>query len=101
MNDWIVLLLFIFAVYRLAQLITLDEISEPMRTHLAKRANKNKLNNWMAILVHCPYCVGIWLSIPVAIFYAYTSTLAMGLVSLFGVAGAQSFLQSLSSSEDN
>jgi hypothetical protein len=111
MSDWITLFLLIFVVYRLSQLIALDEICEPIRTYLAKRANENKLYNWIATLVHCPHCMGIWFAIPAALFFVLTSSIMifytnvsaiiMVSVTWLGIAGAQSFLQSWSSSGDN
>lgn len=111
MSDWVTLFLLIFAVYRVSQLIALDETSESLRTYFAKRANKNKLNNWIATLIHCPHCLGIWFAIPAALFFTLTSSvmifytnvsaMIMFSVTWLGIAGVQSFLQSWSSSRNN
>ena len=96
-DEWLVLTLLVFAVYRIAQLIAFDEISEPIRTYLAKRASGNLVIDWTAKLVHCPYCLGIWLSLLAGLLFAnmFEISTPMGVVTVFGIAGAQAFLQSL------
>lgn len=95
----------VFAVYRLAELVSNDRIFESFRQWIAKRAaTGGKFWKALADLVHCPLCIGVWFALPVAVLYAIIilqsySTLKI-LLLWFGIAGAQYFLSSFHLNED-
>lgn len=97
MPFWSEILLSIFANYRVAQLITLDVgpfgMFDRIRKFLGRRADNNLLWRELAELVHCPYCIGVWIACVPALLLAQDIP-AFFLLGL-GVAGAQAFLQSL------
>lgn len=94
----ILFLLITLAVYRLAQLIALDDISKPIRTFAGKRAGNSKIWKFIANLLHCPYCMGIWFAFAGAWILQPDSLLSF-IVIWLSLAGGQAFLESLSSHE--
>lgn len=48
------------AAWRWAMLVTTDSITEPARTWLNRRTVGVGVGGWLAALVSCPYCVGVW-----------------------------------------
>jgi len=94
-EGWFVI--FVFAVYRLSELITSDLIFDKIRRWVAKRAAAGgKFWKAMAAWIHCPLCVGVWISFPAAFLY---SSLILNFINIlyitplwFGMAGMQYFL---------
>lgn len=64
MLDPVVLLLLILAVARIVRLVVDDAITEPVRSWVV---NKWGSESKLAYLVHCTWCVGIWVSYPMAL----------------------------------
>lgn len=56
------LLLAIGASWRVARLLTVDQIAQPFRDRVVARAGL--ASNW-AYLVTCPWCMSIWTSPPI------------------------------------
>jgi hypothetical protein len=86
----------VFACYRLAQLIALDDgpysVFDRLRKELGWRAaNENVFWQNMAELFHCPFCLGIWFAIPLA-FYVGEGIIEI-VIAWLAIAGAQAFLQ--------
>lgn len=88
----------ILACYRLAQLIALDDgpyfIFDRIRRELGKRAaEEDALWVNLAELVNCPFCLGIWFALPLAIW------VGCGLIEVviywLAIAGGQAFLQEI------
>jgi hypothetical protein len=99
MNSAIWLLIYVFAVYRLAELIANDYIFEAVRRNVAKKAAAGgRFWKSMADWIHCPLCIGVWLSLPAAFLFAYavlqTASASQIWVLWLGIAGAQYFLSS-------
>lgn len=53
----LIVVLVVLSLARLARLITIDEISAPLRQRVVDR----KPTGQLAYLVTCPWCVSIWL----------------------------------------
>ena len=93
MPDWFLLTLAILACYRLAMLITQDEIAKPVRNYLG-------LHRWawvrssLGSLAHCPYCLGVWIALALALLLWPIGWLA--LLYWLAVAGGQAALQKFS-----
>lgn len=96
MPSWLLGILAALAVYRLSQLIACDAIFTLFRIALGRKAAKGKWY-WksLADLVHCPYCLGFWLALIATLFIPYSNLITF-LLWWFGIAGAQTFLESLS-----
>lgn len=93
MPDAFRLLLAILACYRLAMLITKDEITRPIRTYFG-------LHRWAWVrsflgeLTHCPYCVGVWIAAGLALLLWPLNWLT--LLYWLAIAGGQATLQTFS-----
>ena len=48
----------LLAVWRLARLITVDEITAPLRSRIANRGDT------LAYLFSCPWCISVWVGWP-------------------------------------
>lgn len=99
MPDAVLLILLAFGVYRLAQVISIDEIFEPVRSFISNRKHLGLGYKWTDALLDCPYCLGVWISIVAAFIYTDGNIDIEFLISWFGIAGGQVFLQSLSEGE--
>lgn len=95
MPNLYLLLLAIFATYRLAELVSIDTIFEPLRLSLGKRVDPTRHNkDWYAAeLVNCPYCLGVWFALLFALVIAHGWQYV--LLVWFAIAGGQAFLESL------
>ncbi len=96
-------LIYVFAVYRLAELVSKDSIFDTVRQKTAKRAAAGG-KVWKAIAdwMHCPLCIGVWFSLPAAGLYASIILRSSNqiIVLWLGMAGMQYFLSSRNLSED-
>ena len=89
-------LLAVFACYRLAQLVAIDDgpyiIFDIFRKELGKRAaDGDALWVNLAELMICPFCLGLWFAAPLALFVG--SGIIEIVITWLAIAGAQSFLQ--------
>src|SRR5689334_318949 len=60
----------VFAVARLTRLVCADKITEPVRTAAAVRL---RAGNWLAYLLHCRWCVSVWIAFPAAAVWCSAS----------------------------
>jgi hypothetical protein len=90
--NWSLFILIVLATYRLAEVISIDTITEPLRLEIGKRAAGNKIWKFFANLLNCPYCVGIWIAIPGALIMRPTS-LTFFIIYWLSLAGGQAFLE--------
>ena len=104
MTDLFLFLILSLTCYRLAQLIATDDgplsIFGRLRQWIDRRAKaeqeQGKRLIWQSAAdgIHCPFCVGVWVAMPLA--------LVMGGLDWYipiywlAIAGAQSFLEGLS-----
>lgn len=103
---WFGYLLVIFAVYRLAQLLAVDEGPFGVFVRFRKWAANKAAGaprygfHWtVASLFACPWCVGVFLSLAGALPFSNGSLLRY-LVFWLAIAGGQAFLESLSSRQE-
>lgn len=76
MTAVLLLLVSIFAARRLTRLFVDDEIMQPFRTWVSKTFRQPEFNesgtiqtragSKITFLFHCPWCIGLWLSIGLA-----------------------------------
>lgn len=93
-------IIYVLAVYRLAELVSHDLIFDAVRRKTAMRAAAgNKLLRAIADWMHCPLCIGVWVSFPAAFLFSSMLlkpfALWQVLIVWLGMAGAQYFLSSL------
>ncbi len=98
MNEWLNYVLLVFACYRLAQLITLDEgpfsIFSKLRIKVGAYdyGENGEAKTGLGRAMTCLYCLGIWIALPLSLY-------ATGIdwyIAWFAIAGGQAFLQGLS-----
>lgn len=91
-------LLAAFAVYRLARLVGVDTLTGFVRDWAAKRAAGALPYSraWLlAELLDCPYCLGVWLAIPVMALALWPTSPGDLFLVWLGLTGAGAFLYGL------
>lgn len=83
------LLLAAFAVYRLAQLVAIDDGPGDV----FRRLRAHYLTGFMAGLVHCVYCLGVWAATIVAPLVLWPNAVSDAALVVLGLAGAQTWMQ--------
>lgn len=83
------LLLAAFAVYRLAQLVAIDDGPGDVFRRLRARA----VTGWFAGLVHCVYCLGVWFAALAAVAVLWPCGVSDAALVVLGLAGAQTWMQ--------
>lgn len=86
----ILFLLLVLATYRFSLLLAWDTILAKPRNYIGVHSN-DFVREWLGYLVHCPYCIGLWTALILAIIYYPRDWLLM----TFATAGGQAFLQGL------
>lgn len=82
-----VIVIAIFAVYRVSRMLTLEEGPFELCTRLR---NLYQVDNWFGRGLRCPLCIGFWLSLTAAI--AISPDFITGVWYWLGIAGAQAAL---------
>jgi len=110
-HDYLRLVLAVFTLYRLARLIALDDgplfVFKRIR-YWAKDKAWNEVkqeqeisDRWygkwhnLAEGLSCPFCVGIWLSLPLFAMLVWPTYYSDLFLLLMAISGGQAFLQSL------
>lgn len=93
------LVLAAFMIYRLAQLIAIDDGPKDIFLRLRDRIgcyeygeDGRPLSGW-ARLLGCPYCLGVWFSLPALALVIWPSAVGDLVLAMLGIAGAQAWLQ--------
>lgn len=65
---WLLLLIYALAVARVTGLIVADTITEPVRDRIVRWLDDTpgSLGEWLASLIECPWCAGMWVSLVAA-----------------------------------
>ncbi len=85
------LLIMALAVYRLALIPSKDTISNGFRDAIGRKAAGSRAWKFLADLVGCPLCLGVWFS--GLILLLWIIPYGKLVVYLFAIAGAQYFIQ--------
>ena len=98
MNDWLLLALAILACYRLAQFAVYEEgpfgFMQRIRiwAGVHEYGENGEPKRSLGRLLACPYCVGMWVALALAIILYWQQAWLLPLY-WFGIAGGQSFLE--------
>lgn len=96
------LILTILTCYRLARMIALDDgpgyFFEFIRDWAQHKADKeaNPSGKWHNLSegISCPFCAGVWLSIPLLFLLIYPTIYGDWFLVLMAISGGQAFMQS-------
>jgi hypothetical protein len=64
----LLVVLTVCAVWRLARLVAVDAIFDPVRAWVGARSD------WFGFLVTCPWCISVWIALPAAWASVYFAT---------------------------
>lgn len=73
MTSFLVVLLYLLAVIRLTKLVVFDTITQPFRALLDRRLRKGSR---ITYVVHCPWCISVWLGAAAAPFAVLAADLS-------------------------
>lgn len=94
------LTLAIFTCYRLARLVSRDDGPMFLFEHIRQWANEKaegeayNLGKWHSLSegLSCPYCLGVWFSLPLVVLVLWPTTLGDVFLVLMTISGAQAWL---------
>ncbi|GEL76233.1 DUF1360 domain-containing protein [Tenuibacillus multivorans] len=101
--NWLTYLMIILASYRFTHLIVFDKITEFIRKPFLKKKKvqdeegheetKEVPTSKFGYLLNCYWCAGVWSAIFIALGYLYIPDLALPIIFILSIAGAQSILE--------
>lgn len=91
MNLLLALALAELAVFRLSRVVAVDGICDGFRREAGRRSNGSRLWKWIADLIHCPFCLGVWFAILPAVYFAASPTEFV--LYWLGLAGGQTLME--------
>lgn len=94
----------VFFVYRISQLIAIDDGPFDVFLRIRKclgvlsaREPDSIFKLTLAKLVNCPFCLGVWFSALAYLLYPIDNILVDFIVGVFGLAGMQTLLENITS----
>ena len=81
-------ILLMLASYRFTHVLVFDRIAAPIRDRFPG-------DGWLAYLVRCYWCAGVWLSAIMVMLYALWPAGGRWVVLVFAVAGGQAALETI------
>ena len=94
------------ACYRVAQLLVFDEgpfcLFDRIRIKVGRYdyGENGEPQTELGRLLSCPYCVGLWIAIPLALIL-FPETIIEFILYWFAIAGGQAFLETIGSGRAN
>lgn len=105
LNIYLRIILCILSSYRITELISLDDgpfgIFRKFRKFLGKRGSKGELNYQLAILITCPFCLGIWISSVMSLLIFFPTVIGDIFLIVMSISGGQTVLESLNRRHDD
>ncbi len=98
MTDILEVIFVVLAVYRVALMVTTEDGPFGLFVQTRLEATNYAPNTWVERGLHCPLCVGFWVSALGAVFI--TSDFPSWILAWLGIAGAQTFLTMISGIPD-
>ena len=105
MSESVRIVLTVFAVFRIAALIAIDDGPFDVFLRIRSVAGVYQLGadgrpaRGVGRLVSCPHCIGVWIAFAVSPLIMFPSGIGDAFLTVFGVAGVASFVQSVSGRE--
>lgn len=103
MSNELRFVIFSLACFRLAELFSVDygpyHVFANIRSWLGRKGSGSKFWANIAEGINCPWCVGVWFATLLIIPFLLQNVVLDAIVLIFGIAGLQSLLQSLSGSK--
>ncbi|WP_245997974.1 DUF1360 domain-containing protein [Aquisalibacillus elongatus] len=100
---WLTYIMIILASYRFTHLIVFDKITEFIRKPFLKDKtyqdddghlkHKEIPTSKFGYLLNCYWCAGVWSAIFMALGYLYIPQIALPIIFIFSIAGAQAILE--------
>ena len=87
LSDTTLIWLAIFATFRLALLFSKDLIFLGLRRAIGRRAAGSKAWKFLADLITCPYCLGVWFAALCTLMLLFH--VGRWIILVFGLAGVQ------------
>lgn len=84
MANVLVLLAGLLVVTRVTRLLTIDRVFQPARDWVVDRKG---VGSALTYFVHCPWCVGLWLSVVAAVGVWFTAPDGWPITAWWGVPG--------------
>lgn len=99
------LAIYILAVYRLAQLIALDDgpyqVFDRLRHWAGMKAGVDGFWYNLSEFIHCPFCLGVWFSLLMLPLWIWPTLVGDILLLWWGAAGGQAFLEGFRDDRDS
>lgn len=99
MPEWLRWALAGLACYRLVQMFGLDDGPWDLLQIMREKLGAYKLGpqlvpmSWWGYLLRCPYCMGLYLGLPIAAACVWPTTAGDLLIGSLAISGAQALLQ--------
>lgn len=101
--NWLTYLMIILASYRFTHLIVFDKITEFIRKPFLKKKSikdehghietKEVPTSKFGYLLNCYWCAGVWSAIFLSIGYLFLPSIALPIIFILSIAGAQAILE--------
>ncbi|MCY8473081.1 DUF1360 domain-containing protein [Bacillus halotolerans] len=102
--SWLTFFMLILASYRLTHLIVFDKITEFIRKPFMKKKRTVDANGHMneknvpasnfGYMLNCYWCAGVWCAILIGLGYLFLPDIAVPVIFILSIAGAQAILES-------
>ena len=90
----------ILTCYRLAEFISVDDgpfkIFGTLRHKIGILSTKSRFHHELALLINCPFCIGVWISGLVSLTVFFPSNFGDVVLIVGAISGGQAFLESCS-----
>lgn len=94
------IILCILSCYRISELISIDDgpfkLFYNLRRLIAVNSTRNIFLREISLLIHCPFCIGFWISLLLSFTVFFPSSFGDIFLVVFSVSGGQTFLESIS-----
>ena len=101
--SWMTYVMIILASYRFTHLIVFDKITEFIRDPFLRKKKvtdeeghtetKKVPTSMFGYLLNCYWCAGVWIAIFMGVAYLLIPKLALPVIFIFSIAGAQTILE--------
>lgn len=91
MPTWLLYVLTVLACWRATRLVTIDEW--PPAAWLREKVGGRKPDGWADYLIHCPYCVSVWMAAGITLTLDLITGIPAPVLWWAATAGASALIQ--------